>query len=308
MHLVTCRHEGRERVGGLHERNVVLLPSDGWPASMLDLIAAGPAFLDRLRQELPRLAARPELCRTRDRAELLAPIPRPRKNIMCLGLNYKDHAEESMRASAIAPGIALPPASLRSKSLPVELPEYPVVFTKSPTSVTAPESNVPAHAGVTHELDWEVELGVVIGTGGRAIPRAEALAHVFGYTVINDLSARDLQFRHKQWFLGKSLDGFCPMGPTLVTADEIPDPQALKLACRVNGVTKQDSSTAQMIFDVATIIETLSRGMTLEPGDVIATGTPAGVGFARQPPEFLKAGDVVECEIEKIGVLRNCIV
>ncbi len=288
MHLITCRHEGRERVGVLHDRNVVLLPPDGWPMSMLDLIAAGPAFLDRLRAELPRLAARVTL----NEVELLAPIPRPRKNIMCLGLNYKDHAEESMRA----------------KGLPVELPEYPVVFTKSPTSVTGDGATVPAHAGVTHELDWEVELGVVIGTGGRAIPRARAFEHVFGYTVINDLSARDLQFRHKQWFLGKSLDGFCPMGPAIVTADEIPDPQRLKLFCRVNGIAKQSSSTAQMIFDVATIVETLSRGMTLEPGDVIATGTPAGVGFARQPPEFLKAGDVVECEIEKIGVLRNRIV
>src|SRR3989338_1666976 len=196
---------------------------------------------------------------------------------------------------------------MRAKGLPLELPEYPVVFTKSPTSVTAPESVVPAHAGVTHELDWEVELGVIIGTGGRAIPRAQALKHVFGYTVINDLSARDLQFRHKQWFLGKSLDGFCPMGPVIVTADEIPDQQRLKLLCRVNGVTKQSSSTAQMIFDVATIIETLSRGMMLEPGDVIATGTPAGVGPARPPTQFPQAGDTVECEIENIGVLRNHI-
>ena len=288
MHLITCRYENRERVGILHDGKVALLPLTDFPASMIELIAAGPALLSRLRAELPRLTARVAL----DNVELLAPIPRPRKNIMCLGLNYKDHAEESMRA----------------KKLPVELPEYPVVFTKSPTSVTADGATVPAHAGVTHELDWEVELGVVIGAGGRAIPRARALEHVFGYTVINDLSARDLQFRHKQWFLGKSLDGFCPMGPAIVTVDEIPDPQRLKLFCRVNGVTKQDSSTAQMIFDVATIIETLSRGMTLEPGDVIATGTPAGVGFARQPPEFLKPGDTVECEIENIGVLRNRII
>ncbi len=305
MHLVTCRHQNRERVGVLQGEAIVLLPQEaGWPASMLDLVAAGPALLARLRAELPRLTTRIAA----DKVELLAPIPRPRKNIMCLGLNYKDHAEESARASAIAPGIALPPTSLWSKNLPVELPEHPVVFTKSPTSVTAPGADVPAHAGVTHELDWEVELGVVIGMGGRAIPRAQALAHVFGYTVINDLSARDLQFRHKQWFLGKSLDGFCPMGPAIVTTDGIPDPQALRLACRVNGVAKQSSSTPQMIFNLATIVETLSRGMTLEPGDVIATGTPAGVGFARQPPEFLKSGDVVECEIETIGVLRNRIV
>lgn len=289
MHLVTCRHQNRERIGVLQDDAIVLLPQEaGWPVTMLDLIAGGAALLARLRAELPRLTAR----LAADQAVLLAPIPRPRKNVMCLGLNYRDHAEESMRA----------------KGLPVELPEYPVVFTKSPTSVTAPGADVPAHAGVTRELDWEVELGVVLGTGGRAIPRARALQHVFGYTVINDLSARDLQFRHKQWFLGKSLDGFCPMGPVLVTADEIPDPQRLKLSCRVNGVAKQDSSTDQMIFDVATIVETLSRAMTLEPGDVIATGTPAGVGFARQPPEFLKPGDVVECEIERIGVLRNRII
>ncbi len=287
MHLVTCLYRNHERTGILQGDTVVLPPQQNWPTSMLDLIAAGPALLQRLRTELPHLTARVAL----NEVELLAPIPRPRKNIMCLGLNYKDHAEESMRA----------------KGLPVELPEYPMVFTKNPTSVTAPGSVVPAHAGVTRELDWEVELGVVIGTGGRAIPRAQALKHVFGYTVINDLSARDLQFRHKQWFLGKSLDGFCPMGPAIVTADEIPDPQRLKLFCRVNGVTKQDSNTAQMIFDVATIVETLSRAMTLEPGDVIATGTPAGVGFARQPPEFLKTGDTVECEIESIGVLRNRI-
>jgi len=273
----------------LQNEAIVLLPQEaGWPASMLELIAGGPALLARLRAELPRLTTRIAA----DKAELLAPIPRPHKNVMCLGLNYKDHAEEIARA----------------KGLPIELPEHPVVFTKSPTSVTAPGADVPAHVGVTSELDWEVELGVVIGTGGRAIPRAQALAHVFGYTVINDLSARDLQFRHKQWFLGKSLDGFCPIGPAIVTADEIPDPQRLKLFCRVNGATKQDSSTAQMIFGVATIVETLSRAMTLEPGDVIATGTPAGVGFARQPPEFLKSGDVVECEIERIGVLRNRIV
>ncbi len=287
MHLVTCRHQGRERLGVLHDRNVVLLPPQGWPASMLELIAAGPALLARLRAELPRLSERLAL----DQVTLLAPIPRPRKNIMCLGLNYADHAKESAEATGRA----------------VEIPTHPVVFTKSPTSVTGHETTVPAHADVTSELDWEVELGVIIGAGGRAIPRAQALAHVFGYTVINDLSARDLQFRHKQWFLGKSLDGFCPMGPAIVTADEIPDPQALTLACRVNGVAKQASNTNQMIFDVATIISVLSAGMTLEPGDVIATGTPAGVGFARQPPEFLKADDVVECEIERLGILRNRI-
>jgi 2-keto-4-pentenoate hydratase/2-oxohepta-3-ene-1,7-dioic acid hydratase in catechol pathway len=211
---------------------------------------------------------------------------------MCLGLNYRDHAEESARA--------------RGKGM--VLPEYPLVFTKNVTSVNDPNGVIPAQPGVTAELDWEVELGVVIGVGGRGIARERALSHVFGYTVINDVSARDLQTRHGQFFLGKSLDGSCPMGPVIVTRDELPDPQNLNLKCRVNGELKQDSNTRHMIFDVATVISVLSLGMRLEPGDIIATGTPAGVGFARTPPEYLKSGDTVECEIEHIGRLRNRVV
>jgi len=160
----------------------------------------------------------------------------------------------------------------------------------------------------TQQVDWEAELGVIIGIGGRNIPRDRALRHVFGYTVINDVSARDLQMAHGQWFKGKSLDGSCPMGPYLVTADEFGDPQGKRLMCRVNGVTKQDASTADMIFPVASIIEWLSKGLTLEAGDIIATGTPEGVGLGRTPPEFLADGDLVETEVEGIGVLRNRIV
>jgi len=186
-------------------------------------------------------------------------------------------------------------------------PQYPIVFTKCPTSVIGHETAVPFDADTCSQLDWEAELGVVLGKGGKKITRENALAHVFGYTVINDLSARDIQLNHKQYFLGKSIDGGCPMGPWIVTADEIADPQALAIACRVNGVTKQASSTRNMIFDVASIIEWLSRGMTLEAGDVIATGTPSGVGFVREPPEYLQPGDVVECEVEGVGVLRNTI-
>ena len=161
---------------------------------------------------------------------------------------------------------------------------------------------------MTQQVDYETELGVVIGVGGKNIPRASALDHVFGYTVINDVSARDLQARHLQWFKGKSLDGFCPMGPVIVTADEFGDPQTKKISLRVNGVEKQNSSTSNMIFAVNVIIESLSQGMTLEPCDVIATGTPEGIGLARTPPEFLKDGDIVETEVEGIGILRNRIV
>lgn len=280
MRIVTCRHAGADRVGLLRD-DTVLLPASA-PASMLDLIDAGPAAWQRFARATGTTVPLTHV-------ELLAPVPRPRKNILCLGWNYADHVQES--------------ASARKQ--PTQPPDHPIVFTKNVTSVTGPYHDIPAHAGVTAQLDWEVELGVVIGIGGRGIARSDALAHVFGYTVINDISARDLQFRHKQYFLGKSLDGACPMGPAIVTADEIPDPQDLALRSRVNGVQKQSSHTRHMIFPIAEIIHVLSRGMTLEAGDIIATGTPSGVGFARNPPEFLTAGDIVECEVEGIGVLRN---
>ncbi|MGH2516915.1 MAG: fumarylacetoacetate hydrolase family protein, partial [Ktedonobacterales bacterium] len=191
----------------------------------------------------------------------------------------------------------------------VKLPAYPNVFTKAPTSLTGPYADIPYDAAVTAELDWEVELAVVIGRAGRHIANADALAHVWGYTVLNDVSARDIQ--HKpgvQYFQGKSVDASSPVGPWIVTADEVADAQNLRLSLRINGETKQDDSTRNMLFDVATIIEALSRVLTLEPGDIIATGTPAGVGFARTPPEFLRPGDLMESEIEGIGTLRNRIV
>jgi 2-keto-4-pentenoate hydratase/2-oxohepta-3-ene-1,7-dioic acid hydratase in catechol pathway len=221
-----------------------------------------------------------------------APIPRPAKNVFALGLNYVAHAKESAQA----------------RGREMKIPAAPVIFTKAPTTVTGPFDDVAVDRQATQQVDWEVELGVVIGRSGRNIAKADALAHVFGYTVINDLSARDLQQQHVQWFKGKSLDGFCPMGPVVVTADEFGDPQTKRLQLRVNGVTKQDGSTADMIFPVAAIIEWLSKGLTLEAGDVIATGTPEGVGIGRTPQEFLQNGDVVETEVEGIGVLRNRIV
>lgn len=211
---------------------------------------------------------------------------------MCLGLNYAAHARES----------------LTTKGLDWDVPEYPVVFTKAVTSVTGPNSTVELDPTVTAQLDWEAELAVIVGRRGRKIPEQNALDYVFGYTVVNDLSARDLQSRHKQFFLGKSLDGCCPMGPWIVTADEIPDPQSLDVGCRVNGVVKQAGNTSMQIFSVARTLAILSLGMTLEPGDIISTGTPEGVGFARKPPEFLRAGDVVECSVAGIGTLRNTVV
>jgi 2-keto-4-pentenoate hydratase/2-oxohepta-3-ene-1,7-dioic acid hydratase in catechol pathway len=224
--------------------------------------------------------------------QLASPIPRPAKNVICLGLNYSEHAQET--------------AAARGRS--ASAPEYPVFFTKAPTTMNGPYGEIVIDPAVSTEIDWEVELGVIIGKGGKNIREENALGHVFGYTVINDVTARDLQRQHKQYFKGKSLDGFCPMGPWIVTADEIADAQNLRLVLRVNGVVKQDSNTSRMIFSVSQIISILSAGMTLEPGDIIATGTPSGVGFVRVPPEFLKPGDVVEAEVEGIGVIRNTVV
>ena len=206
--------------------------------------------------------------------------------------NYIEHVEETTGKTLEAP----------------KLPRYPIVFTKAATSMNGPYSSVPIDTNVSDKMDWEVELGVIIGKGGKGISKDDALDHVFGYTIINDISARDYQKKHKQFFIGKSFTGACPMGPWIVTADEIPNPQNLELSSRVNNELKQNSNTKYQIFDVATVIENLSRGMLLEPGDIIATGTPSGVGYVRNPPEYLMPGDVVECEIEAIGKIINPIV
>lgn len=219
------------------------------------------------------------------KARLLAPIPRPRKNIVCMGRNYAAHAREG----GVAP------------------PEVPVFFTKPPTAVIGPDAPITYHRA-TQELDYEVELAVIIGRRGRDITAADALDYVFGYTIMNDVTARDLQRRHQQWFKGKSLDTFAPLGPWIVHRTAIPNPQSLRLTLRVNGEIRQDSSTAMMLFPVARLIETLSAGMTLEPGDIIATGTPEGVGMGFTPPKYLQVGRVVEAEVEGIGVLRNLVV
>ena len=226
---------------------------------------------------------------------LLAPIPRPRKNVFCIGRNYADHAAESMRAHKESP-----PATQST--------QYPAVFTKAPTAVIGPYHGIPFDRKVSEQIDFEGELAIVIGRAGKNIPRSEALSHVFGYTVLNDITARDIQKRHgNQFFKGKSLDGSCPTGPWIVTANEISNPDDLEIWTRVNGIEKQHDTTASMLLDVASIIEAISLGLTLEPGDIIATGTPAGVGFAREPAEFLRPGDTVECEIRSIGIIRNRI-
>jgi len=216
----------------------------------------------------------------------LPPIGHPPKNILCIGRNYADHVRE------VAGGFG------------ADLPAVPQVFTKPHTALTGHRSTVTADPDWSTSIDYEGELAVVIGRTGRNLPASEALDCVFGYSILNDLTARDRQRLHGQWFLGKSHDGFAPMGPFIVTADEIPDPQRLRLQTRVNGELRQDASTSDMIFPVATIIETLSQVMTLEPGDIIATGTPSGVGQGFDPPRFLKSGDVVEVSIDGIGTLR----
>lgn len=221
---------------------------------------------------------------------LLAPIPNPRKNIFCVGRNYAEHVAEGNRA----------------QNIDLALPEHPVFFTKPSTAVIGTGAAVPIFPHVSTAIDYEVELAVVIGTAGRDIPPEEAFSHVFGYTILNDVTARDVQRRHGgQYFKGKGLDGSCPIGPWIVTADDIPDPANLAITTRVNGELRQNGRTGSMIFDIPTLVASLSEGMTLEPGDILATGTPEGVGYAMNPPRFLADGDVVLCEIEGIGRLEN---
>jgi 2-keto-4-pentenoate hydratase/2-oxohepta-3-ene-1,7-dioic acid hydratase in catechol pathway len=262
------------------------LPFDS--AEMVELIAAGP---DALRL-VADLGARPGNDLALSDLTLYAPIPKPRKNVFCVGWNYLEHFEEG---AAIRKHVA-------------EMPAYPTFFTKAPTTVIGPYDGVPFFTNLSSQLDWEVEMCLVIGAGGRDISEADAMRHVFGYAVLNDVSWRDIQRRHgQQWFKGKSVDATCPWGPWITTADQV-DPANLKLTCRVNGEVKQHGSTAQMYFKIPRIIAELSAGLTLEPGDLIATGTPPGVGHARTPPEFMKVGDILETEVESLGSLRNTIV
>jgi 2,4-didehydro-3-deoxy-L-rhamnonate hydrolase len=294
MKLVTFDNQGPRAGIVVGELVYDIAAHASLPASLLEIIRLGEPGLAHLRALEASLPGKPGIALGEVR--LLAPIPRPAKNIFCVGLNYQAHIEEARSRREDAP------------QAPAKRAEFPTFFTKAPTTVTGPGADVPLHERVTQRLDWEVELGVVLGRTGVNIARQDALSHVFGYTIINDISARDLQMRHGgQWFKGKTLDGSCPMGPWLVTRDELGAADHLSIRLKVNGVTKQESNTRLMIFDLCTLISELSQGLTLEAGDIIATGTPDGIGAVRRPPEFLSAGDLVECEIEGIGTLRNRI-
>jgi 2-keto-4-pentenoate hydratase/2-oxohepta-3-ene-1,7-dioic acid hydratase in catechol pathway len=298
MKLVTYLDGGEQKLGAVvGERVVDLVAASGGelPPTMLELIAAGEGALGRARKIAATAdGASPGGSPLAD-VKLLAPIPTPPRNVMCVGWNYAEHFEEGK--------------GRRGPGGSEELPEYPAFFTKLPTAVVGPGDGVQLDPRISTKLDWEVELAVIIGPGGRDVAPERAMEHVFGYTVANDVSVRDVQRRHGgQWFRGKSMDTHCPLGPWIVTADEVPEPHRLRLSCKVNGETKQDSSTEYMVFQIPRLIQELSRGTTLVPGDVVLTGTPPGVGFARTPPEFLHPGDVMELEIEGIGVLSNPVV
>lgn len=225
-------------------------------------------------------------------ADLDSPIPVPKKNVFCVGRNYAEHIAEGERAANVKIGIT----------------EHPVFFTKPPTSIVSPGGDILIFPSVSEAIDYEVELAVVIGKPGRNIAKADAFDHVFGYTILNDITARDIQRRHGgQYFKGKGFDGSCPIGPWIVTADALGDPQKLSIGTTVNGEQRQDGNTADMIFDIPTLIASLSEGLTLEPGDIIATGTPSGVGYAMDPPQFLKNGDTVSCNVSGIGTLTNTV-
>ncbi len=291
MRLVTFSDDKGTRVG-VHDlaSNSVIDLSAGTrlPQDMTSFIALGKNGLSRARRSLKSGEARIPF----DSVKLHAPIPRPAKNVLCVGKNYHDHAQEFHASGVDASGKET-------------IPEVPVIFTKWPNSVTGPGEPIPTGNDYTNTTDYEGELTVVIGEGGRHISKKDAYRHVYGYTIINDVSARTLQNRHRQWFLGKSLDGYCPMGPCIVTADEVKDVTQLQLVTKVNGELRQSAFVTQLIFDIPTLIETISRVMTLEPGDLIATGTCAGVGIGFNPPKYLQPGDKVAITIEPIGTLEN---
>jgi 2-keto-4-pentenoate hydratase/2-oxohepta-3-ene-1,7-dioic acid hydratase in catechol pathway len=285
MKLVTFRHGDRVAPGALVDGRIADLSGTG--SSLLAIIAQDRGW----RSLGEAVAMAPSLPLTA--VQLLAPIPTPPRNIFCVGKNYAAHAREFQRSGFDA------------TSSGQDIPQVPVVFTKAPSAVIGPDVAIPGHLDPTHSVDYEGELAVIIGRGGRGISRHAAMEHVFGYTIVNDVTARTLQQDHKQWFLGKSIDGFCPMGPVIVTADEIRDPARLKLQTRVNDELRQDAGVEDLIFDIPILIETISRGITLLPGDIIATGTPEGVGIGFKPPKYLHPGDVVQITIEPIGTLTN---
>ncbi|KNZ42122.1 fumarylacetoacetate hydrolase family protein [Acetobacterium bakii] len=296
MYFVTYQYNAFSEGGILTEDTKKVLPITTLgklmgiklPERLIDFI---PLATDDLLSKISNIIAQnPNLGIDLGLVKLLAPIPKPPRNIFCLGKNYADHAKEIKNIPSMG-----------------DVPESPIYFSKLPTSITGPDTVILSHAKTTKQIDYEAELAIIIGKEGLNISKNEAEDYIFGYTIANDITARDLQKKHSQWYKGKSLDTFCPLGPVIVHKNNLPIPFDLELTCRVNGEVRQHSHTGNMIFDIPTIISDLSQGMTLLPGDIILTGTPAGVGIAQNPPQFLQHGDVIETEIEKIGILKNII-
>jgi len=294
MKLLTFAADNTPRLGLLDEQGKVLDLTAAWaaggpaPTSVGELIALGDAGLALAREAAAKAAPAGHA----DELAILAPIPEPARNVFCVGRNYREHIIEGNLARGRDPN---------------DFPKAVEFFTKPPGTVVGHKAAVQRHAGITDMLDYEVELAIVIGKRGVNIAREQALDHVFGYTIVNDVTARDLQARHGQWFKGKALDTSCPIGPVVVCRQAIADPGRLSLSMHVNGQLRQQANTSSMVFDVAEIIVQLSRGMTLLPGDIIATGTPSGVGLGLTPPVFLQPGDVMLAEIEGIGRLENTV-
>ncbi len=297
MKLVTYRFHGAQRLGALQAGKGILdlgaaarrLRMDGLPADMLGLIEAGPGALDAARRVLENAQSMPDVWIGEGQAPLCAPIANLRRNVFGVGRNYKLHIEEGARAKGIEP----------------TYPAVPEFFSKPATAVIGPEDEILLDTSATQQLDYEVELGIVVGARAKDLGEADALKSVFGYTIVNDVSARDVQRAHGQWFKGKCMDTYCPIGPCIVTADEFGPASNHRLMTRINGALRQDSNTADMLFNCEQILMWLSRGMTLLPGDIVSTGTPSGVALGLTPPPWLQDGDVCELEIEGIGVLRN---
>jgi len=284
MKLASFSRDGRLQVGSVNEANKTIHPIEG-VRDMIDVI-------ERFDCLAAALSAKGEELALAD-VNLLAPIVTPQRNIFCVGKNYLEHAKEFSRSGFEAGAVK-----------GAEVDEYPAVFSKPPSTVVGPGARVDLHSHVTSSVDYEAELTLVIGKGGRDIPAKNAFNHIFGYTIINDVTARDRQRNHKQWFLGKSLDTFCPMGPWITTRDEV-DAENLDVKCWVNDELRQNANTRDLIFGIPSLIATISAGLTLQPGDLIATGTPVGVGIGFHPPKFLKMGDVVSISIEGLGTLTN---
>lgn len=302
MKFTTFACDGQPCLGVATENNTVLNLTHAWgagerthaaaPRDVFQLIELGDSALDTVRAVIADHGASTTYRHPAHTLEFLPPLGIPRKNVFCVGRNYREHIIEGNLAAGRDPN---------------DFPKALELFTKPPTTVVAHGAPVKLHAHVTRLLDYEIELGIVIGKRGTDIPRESALEHVFGYTIVNDISARDLQKRHGQWFKGKALDTSCPVGPYVLHSSAVADPQAFDLELDINGELRQHASTASMLFSVAEIIEQLSAGLTLEPGDLIATGTPSGVGFALQPPRALAAGDTMRARISGIGELINVI-